>query len=91
MEIRRKRCSAKKQWLIRTTAGQFTYDLLNLVNLRDLLFGIGTKLKGCMFKNNQINSTVTTRTWVLSAEWARTWPSTGLVSEFKNVGGSRFF
>ena len=46
------------------------------------LFGIGTKLRESIFKsNNQINSTVTTRTWVLSKEWIRTWPNTGLVSE----------
>ena len=46
------------------------------------LFGVGTKLKESIFKsNNQINSTVTTRTWVLSKEWIRTWPNTGLVSE----------
>ena len=31
--------------------------------------------------NNQINSTVTTRTWILSTEWNRTQTSTGLVSE----------
>ena len=31
------------------------------------LFGVGTKLKESIFKsNNQINSTVTTRTWVLT-------------------------
>ena len=41
------------------------------VNLRDL-FGVGTKLKENIFKNiNQMNSTVTTRTWVLSTEWTR--------------------
>ena len=28
--------------------------------------------------NNQISSTVTTRTWVLSKEWTRTWPSIGI-------------
>ena len=45
------------------------------------LFGLGTKLKECIFKSsNQINSTVTTRIWVLSKEWIRTWPNTGLVS-----------
>ena len=32
------------QWLVRTTAVQFTYLLLNLVNLRHLL-GVRTKLK----------------------------------------------
>ena len=37
-------------------------------------------MKESIFKNNnQINSTVTTRTWVLSTELIRTWPSTGLV------------
>ena len=50
--------------------------LLNLLNLRDL-FGVGTNLNESIFKsNNQINSTVTTRTWVLSTEGSRTWPST---------------
>ena len=48
------------------------------------LFGVGTKLKESIFKsNNQINSTVTTRTWVLSREWVRTWPNRGLVSDGK--------
>ena len=28
---------------------------------------------------------------VLSTEWIRTWPSTGLVSELKNSGGPRLF
>ena len=37
--------------------------LLNFLNLRYLL-GVSTKLKENIFKkNNQINSTVTTRTW----------------------------
>ena len=44
------------------------------------LFGAGTKLKKSIYKsNNQINFIVTTRTWVLSIERTRTWPSTGLV------------
>ena len=43
------------------------------------LFSAGTKLKESIF-NNQINSTVTTRTCVLSKEWITRWPSTGLVS-----------
>ena len=56
------------------------------------LFSVGTKLKESIFKsNNQINSTVTTRTWVLSKEWIRTWLNTGLVSEWKNGGGTSFF
>ena len=51
--------------MVRTTAGQFRYLLLNLVNLRDLS-GVGTKLKETIFNNNnQINSTVTARTRVL--------------------------
>ena len=67
--------------LIRPTAGGFTLLFLNLVNLTDLV-GVEIKLKENIFKNNnQINSTVTTRPWVLSTEWTRTWPSTGLVSE----------
>ena len=46
------------------------------------LIGVGTKLKESIFKsNNQISSTVTTRTWVLSKEWIRKWPNTGLISE----------
>ena len=45
------------------------------------LFDVGTKLKESTFKsNNQINFTVTTRTWILSKEFVRTWPNTGLVS-----------
>ena len=58
-----------------------TQLLLNPLNLRDL-FGVRTKLKENLFKyNNQINSTVTTRTWLFSAEWTRTSPITGLVSK----------
>ena len=50
-------------------------------------FDVGVKLKESIFKsNNQINFTVTTRTWVLSKEWIRTWQNTGLVSEWKNGG-----
>ena len=52
---------------------------LNLVNLRDL-FGVKTKLKKNIFKNNnQISSTVITRAWVLSTEWNRTWLSIGIL------------
>ena len=48
------------------------------MNLRDL-FGVGTKLKNDIFKNNnQISSTVTTRTCALSTEWTKTWPSIGI-------------
>ena len=36
------------------------------------LFGVGAKLTENIFKNNnQINSTVTTRTWGSSTEWIR--------------------
>ena len=46
------------------------------------LFDVGANLKESIFKsNNQINSTVTTRAWVLSKECLRTQPRTGLVSE----------
>ena len=31
--------------------------------------------KNIFISNNQISSTVTTRTWVFSTEWTRTWPS----------------
>ena len=42
------------------------------------MFGIGRNLKKKLFKKNkEISSTVTTRTWVFSTEWTRTWPSTG--------------
>ena len=42
------------------------------MKLRDL-FGVGKKLKESIFKNNnQINSTVATRAWILSKEGART-------------------
>ena len=38
-----------------------------------------TKLKEHIYNcNNQINSTVTTKTWDLSIEWTTTWPTTGL-------------
>ena len=38
-----------------------------------------------------MNSNVTTRTWVLSTEWTKAWPITGLVSGWKNGGGPRLF
>ena len=61
------------------------------MNLRDFLRA-ATKLKESIFKNNnQIKSTVTTRAWVLSAEWTRAWPITGLVSRWKSSGGPRLF
>ena len=45
------------------------------------LFDVRKKLKESIFKsNNQINHTVTTRTWVLSEEWIRMWQNTELVS-----------
>ena len=37
------------------------------------------KVEKNIFKNNnQLSSTVTTRTWVLSTEWTRTWTSIGI-------------
>ena len=52
------------------------------------LFAVGTKLKESMFdSSNQIDSTVTTRTWFVLKEWIRTYPNTGLVSEW-NGGGT---
>ena len=70
-------------------ASQFTKLLLNLLKLRDL-FSVWTKLNKSIFKdNNQINSIITTRGWVLMTEWPRTWPSTGLLSEWKSGGGLR--
>ena len=41
---KKKECVQLWQWLVRTTTVQFTYLLLNLVNLRHL-FGVRTKLK----------------------------------------------
>ena len=59
--------------LFGTTAGRFTELLLNPLSVRDL-FSVWTKLKESIFKsNNQINS-VTTRIWLLSTKWTRTWP-----------------
>ena len=53
------RTSSKK------SSATLTVVCLNYLNLRDL-FGVWIKLKESIFKNNhQINSTVTTRTWVL--------------------------
>ena len=54
--LQKKQCNFDSVWLEQQPGG-----FLNLVNLTDLL-GIGTKLKESIFKNNQINSTVTTRT-----------------------------
>ena len=63
---------------------------MNLVNLRDFL-GAATTLKESIFKNNnQIKSTVTTRTWVLST-WTKAWPVTGLVSRRKDNGSPHSF
>ena len=43
------------------------------------MFGVGTTLKNDIFKNNnQISSTVTTRTCALSTEWTKTRPSIGI-------------
>ena len=47
---------------------------MNLVNPTDFP-GVATNKN-----NNQIKSTVTTRTWVLPTELTRAWPVTGLVS-----------
>ena len=52
----KKQCNFDSGWLEQQQGG-----LLNLVKLRGLL-GVGTKLNESMFKNNQINSAVTTRT-----------------------------
>ena len=55
------------------------------------MFGAWTKLKESIFKNNnQINSNVTTRIWVLPTEWSRSLPSTRLVLKWKTRGGPRF-
>ena len=71
-------------WLLRTADIKIKISITLTVvgqNGTDLL-GVGTELKESIFKNrNQINSTVTTRTWVLPTEWTGTWPSAGLASE----------
>ena len=83
------RTSSKKavqlwQWLAWTTTERCTLLLLNFLNVRDL-FGVWSKLKESIFKNNnQINFTVTTRIGVFSKEWTRAFASTRLVSEWKN-------
>ena len=65
---------------------------MNLMNnLRDFLV-VGTKLKESVFKNNnQINSTVTTTTWILSREWTRVWVITGFAAGWKNDDGPCLF
>ena len=69
------------QWLVWITTEQCTLLFLNFLNLRNL-FSIWAKLKRSIIKNNnQINSTVTTRTWVFLKVWIRTFPSTRLISE----------
>ena len=45
--------------------------------------------KNIFKKNNQISSAATTRTWVLSTEWTKAWPSIDV--QLKNGGGSRLF
>ena len=93
------RCAhlAKKQcnlcgWLERHQGGLHSFFWIFSTIFSRHLLGVGTKLKESIFKNNnQINSTVTTRTWVLSTEWIRAWPSTGLVSKWKYGGGPRLF
>ena len=56
---------------------------MNLVNLRDFL-DVAAKLKDSIFKNNnQIKSTVTTKTWVLSTKWARAGPVTNEGSQME--------
>ena len=70
-QLQRSRRGHFEQWLVRTTTGQLTQLLLSLVNLRDFL-GVRAKLKESIFKNNnQINSIVTAKTWVLSTECTR--------------------
>ena len=60
--------------------------------VRAIAGNLRTKFEENIFKkNNQINSSVTTRTWVLPTEWTKTRPSTGLVSELKNGGGPGLF
>ena len=54
------------------------------------MFGVRSNAKESIFeKNNQVNFTVTTRTWVLTTKWCRKWLSAGLVSERKNGGSPR--
>ena len=50
-------------------------------------FRCWNKIEESIFKKNyEINSTVTTRTWVLSKEWTRKCPSTGMISKCCSSG-----
>ena len=52
--------------------------------------GIGTKLKESTFKrNNQINSTVTTKIQVLLKEWSERCKTQNWYPNEKNGGGNR--
>ena len=70
-------CSTKIGYANVLVLGTNSYKIRNVANLRNL-FGVGTKLQESILNNKQINSTVTTRAWLLSTEWIKTWPSTGL-------------
>ena len=59
-------------------------------NLQRFFWMFWNLLKEIILKNNnQLNSNVTTRTWVLSTEWTTTWANTVLLSKWKNNGGLR--
>ena len=70
-------CSTKIGYANVLVLGTNSYKIRNVAKLRNL-FGVGTKLQESILNNKQINSTVTTRAWLLSTEWIKTWPSTGL-------------
>ena len=73
-------------WLVRTTAGRFTELLLNLANVTEICSTLEQSWK-------KVYSRAPTKSIPLlqpehSKEWIRTWPNTGLVSEWKNRGGT---
>ena len=83
-------CSTKIGYANVLVLGTNSYNIRNVANLRNL-FGVGTKLQESILNNKQINSTVTTRAWLLSTEWIKTWPSTGLTIKWKTGGGFSLF
>ena len=75
----KKQCNFGSGWLERQQCGLHSFFWILWTS--EICSVLEQSWKKCIFKNNnQISSTVTTRTWVLSTEWTRTWPSTGLVS-----------
>ena len=69
------------------TTRWFIQLFLNLLNLKKCsAFGKSWNKLNILKSNNQINSTVTNRAWVLSTYWTRSRSSAGLLCEWKNDG-----